>query len=234
MTSEATYRRGPMDWALWRRFTEGRSGALKDPPNAFRTRTKKFLDLDREPLTDVYGKPAFAFGDGEKPGKGSDRAFTHFDGTCLAIAHDMMDSGLKQTEIIFVLKHSRPAIRHFYDRIMKGNDPVARTARLPKDYPEWPTYKDESGVEKVDWRVFLVLKRSEFTGRYGERIRAGRPEVEPEFNVLDFCCGVDDLRAFLNEEMWRFRKAYIGEIAHPARRLAAWLEKAPEVKRGRA
>ena len=234
MTDQNEYRRAQLIWALWRQFTEQYFQAAKEPPRAFETRTKKFLDMDREPELDVHGAPAFAFGDGEHPGKGTERLFTHFDGTCLAIAHEMMDSGLKQSEVVHVMKHTRPAVRHFYDQFMDGPDPVARSARHPKDFPGWPVLENKDRTKKVDWRVFMVLKRTEFTGRFSETFRKDRPEVEALYFQPDFCRGVDDLRAFLNEETWQFRKAYVGEIVRPARRLAAWLEKAPEIRRGRS
>ena len=52
--SNVTYRRGQVEWALWRAFTLARSSG-EGPPPIFRTRIKRLLDLDRDLDVSVFG-----------------------------------------------------------------------------------------------------------------------------------------------------------------------------------
>ena len=52
--SNVTYRRGQVEWALWRAFTLARSPG-EGPPPIFKTRIKRLLDLDRDLDVSVFG-----------------------------------------------------------------------------------------------------------------------------------------------------------------------------------
>src|SRR5258708_1814137 len=92
--SNETFRRGQVEWAIWRFFTFMKS-APPDPPKVFLTRIKRLLETDRHdkvPTGQDYDPPvAFAFSSAESKGKGVDAVFTSFDAFCLALALDLVD-----------------------------------------------------------------------------------------------------------------------------------------------
>ena len=99
-----TYKRGQVEWALWRAFTLARSPG-DGPPSIFRTRVKRLLDLDREFDTSEMEVPptcAFAFVEPSDGGSGFETQYAPFDVFCLAIGLDLLDVGFKQGEIVLV------------------------------------------------------------------------------------------------------------------------------------
>ncbi len=77
MSNADSYRRGQVEWALWRFFLQGRQAGTK-PPKVFLTRIKRLLELDRgEDLGEKTETPyaRFAFADATTEGKGTDVDF---------------------------------------------------------------------------------------------------------------------------------------------------------------
>src|SRR5690349_17999088 len=109
-----TFKRGQVEWAIWRFFTLLKS-APDDPPKVFLTRIKRLLETDRHdkvPAGQDYPPPAaYAFSSGETEGQGVDAAFTSFDAFCLALALDLVDVGFKPSEIVFLLRYLRPELQ---------------------------------------------------------------------------------------------------------------------------
>ena len=102
-----TYKRGQVEWALWRSFNFARSPGDGHPP-IFRTRIKRLLVLDRDLDISSFGaKPPcdFAFVASAVGGSGVEAQYTAFDAFCLAIASDLLDVGFKQGEIVYLMRH---------------------------------------------------------------------------------------------------------------------------------
>ena len=234
MPENATYRRGQVDWALWREFTAESLSASKEAPQVFSTRIKRLLDIDRtmEPVDPAA--PRHAFFEGAPPGKGTEVAFTPFDTFCLAVGLDMLDAGFKQSEVVFVLKHIRPELQQHHTRILRRPCRPDRMLSLADAYSDMPFFLDDQGNGIADWRVFLILRRAEFVETlYVPKDRPIPPKT-PLFMEPVFVDGIAGLTEHLNAQMWPYRKGYIAEIAKPASLTSGFLERAPEIRRGRA
>ena len=234
MSTPPTYRRGQVDWALWRQFTAERVAASKEAPRVFSTRIKRLLDIDRtmEPVDPAASR--FAFKEGEPPGKGTEVAFTAFDVFCLAVGLDMLDAGFKQSDVVFVLKHIRTQLEHRHAHILSQPCRPDRAFSLAENYTKMPSFLDDQGTAIADWRVFLILKRVEFVETLHVPKDQPIPPKTPLFMEPVFVDGIDGLAAYLNDQMWPFRKAYIAEIVKPASLTTGFLKWAPEIHRGRA
>jgi hypothetical protein len=89
--SNITYKRGQVEWALWRAFTLARSPG-DGPPPIFKTRIKRLLDLDRDLDAAAFGASPpcdFAFVAPAEGGSGVEAQYTAFDVFCLALALDL-------------------------------------------------------------------------------------------------------------------------------------------------
>lgn len=228
-----TYRRGQLEWALWRQFSLELRGLPPDPPPVFRTRVKRLLDIDRSMAQSDTSEVAFAFSDGELPGKGTEQTYSAFDAFCVAVALDMLDSGFKQSEVVFIVKHVRSELRRWHQRIVCRPMGPERQARQPDTTGAVPTVETNRGAQ-ADWRVFMLIKRLDFARSEDLRRHADLPDDAPLITAPVFLKGVDALRDWLNKNMWPFRRGYVAEIAKAAWHTTALLEQAPEVRRGRS
>ena len=95
MSNPECYKRGQVEWALWRFFLQGRQVG-PEQQKVFLTRIKRLLELDRgEDLGAKTETPhaRFAFADAAPEGKGTDADFRPFNAFCLALALDLLDTG---------------------------------------------------------------------------------------------------------------------------------------------
>ena len=227
MTNNTIYRRGQVDWAIWRSMTVHQSEA-GDPHPAFLTRIRRLLEIDR---TDREDRPGFAFGDEAPPGKGTDRAFSAFDALCLALALELLDAGFKQAEVVYLLQEIRDDLRHEYREIMRHPE-LPRDVVPAKEHPDLPAYDDDKHHRRrVDYRVFAVLRKLEMTELIPKL--AELELKDPVFLRSEFYRGIEALTLFLNRHNHAWRKGMILEIGAPARMVTAFLDQAPEIKRGR-
>jgi len=234
MSTPPTYRRGQIDWALWRQFTAERVTGPKETPRVFSTRIKRLLDIDRTMVPVDPAASRYAFLEGEPPGKGTEVAFTAFDAFCLAVGLDMLDAGFKQSEVVFVLKHIRPELVQHHARMLARPCRPDRILSQGEHFPDIPSFPNDQGNAIADWRVFLILKRVEFVETLHVPKDQPIPPKTPLFMEPVFVDGIDGLAAYLNDQMWPFRKAYIAEIVKPASLTTGFLKWAPEIHRGRA
>jgi hypothetical protein len=226
-----TYKRGQMEWALWRAFTLGRSVA-NGPPPIFKTRIKRLLDIDRTfEAGEFHGASAadFAFGGPVVEGTGIDVAYAAVDVFCLALALDLLDVGFKQSEIVFVMRHLRKPLERWYPKIVARPSLLDRQVRLANRYPQLPAHQPAEGrAPQADARVFLILNRIEMT----ELLPAAGSR--PVFGAPEFCEGAASLHERLHTLMPRHRRTVIVlEVAGVAQAVSAFLQKAPVVRRGR-
>lgn len=239
MVANDTYRRGQVEWAIWRFFTLIRS-APSDPPQVFLTRIKRLLETDRHdrvPEGQDFGPTAdFAFSTAKSEGQGIDAVFSQFDAFCLALALDLTDVGFKPSEIVFLLRHLRPSLLVEFEAIARNPPSPVRRPELATDRPALPSYQYK-GRALADGRVFWVVQKVELKEIYIPGPAKQKRSQTPIFLEPKFCRGIHALSNELgqmNTEQWGYRKALILEIAYLAVELSRLLSKAPPIKRGRA
>jgi hypothetical protein len=234
------YKRGQVEWALWRAFAPTTVGRSKEVPTVFRTRIKRLLELDRSgDLFEMEVSPPspLAFSETAAEGTGNDAAFSVFDAWCLGLALDLLDVGFKQKEIVFLMRFLREGLATRIEPILKS-PPGGRQNLHPKDRPQCPTYRSKNGFEIADCYVFLIIRKVEIReGLPGQAKfkpnRAKASSEAPWFIEPIFCHGYDALRDTTTKMPLRFRKAIVIEIAQLADDLRRFLEKAPDFRRGR-
>lgn len=230
-----TYKRGQVEWALWRAFTLAR-GQSDGPPPIFKTRIKRLLDLDREAGPDQVGADApasHAFVAPAGGGSGVETPFAALDVFCLGLALDLLDVGFKQSEIVQVMRHLRADLDAWFPRLIARPSLIDRQNRLAKSHPDLPVIERSGRAPLVDARVFLVLNRIEMTEVLSAPGIAAR-EGQPVFLVPEFCAGLCGLQERLGVLMPMHRRTVIVvEIAALAQAVTALLGKAPLVPRGR-
>lgn len=234
--SNVTYRRGQVEWALWRAFTLARSPG-DGPPPIFKTRIKRLLDLDRDLDVAALGaapSSAFAFVEPTDGGSGTEAQYTSFDAFCLALALDLLDVGFKQGEIVFLMRHLRAPLEDWCPDLLARPSLIDRQRLLAKDHPKLPRLERGGGKAPLaDARVFVILNRIEMTEVLALPLprRKGSPAV---FLEPVFCEGVAALQARLDVLMPLHRRTVITlEIAAVAQAVSVFLDAAPLVPRGR-
>jgi hypothetical protein len=234
MTNQ-TFKRGQVEWAIWASYTQQRAAA-GDPPPAFHTRLKRLLEADRDPELQpksVKDKEPYAFASAKVEGTGTDAAFAAYDAFGLALALELLGAGFKPSEIISLLRRSRPSLERRFNAILK-TPPPPKPGANPKGWPGLPTYS-EGGKEFADGRVFMVLPTVELD----EVLPLYHPRAmrkSPAFPEPKFCRGINELTAELSQmrsSNWSYRKAFVTEIAYLASGVSDLLPEAPLTKRGR-
>lgn len=229
--TNVSYKRGQVEWALWRAFTLHR-GREDDPPTIFRTRIKRLLDIDRE--LDVEGPkpsgPAF----GVPPhGKGIEAEYSAFDVFSLGLALDLLDIGFKQGEVVLVVRHLRADLEHWFPHLISRPSLLDRQNHLAKLHPDLPPIERPGRAPLADARVFLILNRIEMT----EALLLPGGYDRPHDSVIltpEICVGVAGLENRVQALMPLHRRSLIVvEVAALAQAVAAFLERAPIISRGR-
>jgi hypothetical protein len=234
--SNVTYKRGQVEWALWRAFTLARSPG-DGPPPIFKTRIKRLLDLDRDLDVSTFGaSPASdcAFVAPAERGSGVEAQYTPFDVFCLALALDLLDVGFKQGEIVYLMRHLRDMLDDWFPKLISRPLLIHRQRPLAKLHPRLPVIERGAGKAPLaDARVFLILNRIEMT----EVLATPNPQGkagQPVFLEPEVCEGIRGLQQRLDALMPLHRRTVITlEIAAVAQAVRAFLEKAPLVPRGR-
>jgi hypothetical protein len=234
-----TFKRGQVEWGIWRFFTLLKS-ASPDPPPVFLTRIKRLLETDRHDKVpagqDVDPPAPFAFSSAESEGKGVDAVFTSFDAFCLALALDLVDIGFKPSEIVFLLRYLRPKLEEQFEMVLREPPPPMRQRQLAKGRPTLSSYRS-GGHDWADGRVFWVIQKVELKEIYAQTPGRRKKSDIPIFLDPTFCRGIEMLIEELgdmNTGRWGYRKALVLEIAYLADGLTDLLSKAPLTKRGRA
>ena len=148
-----TYRRGQVEWALWRMSTIGRP-APEEATLVFRNRIKRLLEIDRTGAFEASrkGKGQLAFSEDRPEGTGFDVAFTAYNAFILALGLDLLRMGFIQSEVVMLMNFLRPRLGKIFDRILQNPpDPERRSARV----------KRHAVKPEQDRRVFLLLERVE-------------------------------------------------------------------------
>jgi hypothetical protein len=230
--SEETYGRGQVEWALWCSFARARF-SIGNVPRVFRTRIKRLLDIDRDlDLMDAKVPPerdcAFVAPPADE---GAEAEYRTVDAFCLAIALDLLDSGFKQSEIVFLMRYLRPEFESRFSALLEPPSLINRQRYRAEAYPDLPSY-EHRGKRYADGRVFVVLRKVEVTDIIPSSPR-GRPSG-PVILEPVFCEGAEALGTELSETMPDHRRAVtVLELAATAQAVQAWLAEAPIIRRGR-
>jgi hypothetical protein len=233
-----TYKRGQVEWALWRSFALLEL-PVPNPPKVFLTRVKRLLETDREAeqmARQANGPPAdFAFSSAKSEGQGVDALFTAFDALCLALALDLVDMGFKPSEVVLLLRHSRPELERRFNTILT-NPPPKRVKQPPTTNLYELFYGRSEPRPWIDHRVFWVIQKVELKEIYREEPgRRGKAKI-PVVIASRFYRGSSDLFKELDlmnsSERWGFRRALVLEIAYLAVGLVTLLAQAPATRRG--
>lgn len=226
-----TYKRGQIEWALWRAIMLGRwSGG--EPPAIFKTRIKRLLDLDRElPIDGEVSAHAFLSDEGG--GSGFETQYAPFDVFCLGVALDLLDIGFKQGEIVLVMRHLRTELARWFPRALARPSLINRQNNLAKSYPDLPVIARADRAPLADARIFLLLNRVELTEVLSGASPSGKSQM-PVVLAPAICTGLSGLEDELHKLMPLHRRTIIViEIAAIAQAVAGFLTKAPHIARGR-
>lgn len=234
--SEPVYKRGQVEWALWRAFLHARSPG-DGPPAIFKTRIKRLLDLDRVLKPEDFlpappGTPAFL--DSLDGGSGIEAAYRPFDAFCLGIALDLLDVGFKQQEIVCLMRHLRADLEEWFPDLVARPSLIDRQRHLASQHPHLPVIERGGGrAPQADARVFMIMNRVEMT----EMMPGLRDSVKPgqaAFLAPEYCVGVVELQHELDELLpHRRRTVIVIELAFVAQAVSTYLKEAPAMPRGR-
>lgn len=221
--NDSTFKRGQVEWALWRWQLDGRSAA-DDPPPRFLARVRKLLELDRrkEVLESEVPHAPYAFLENAPRGTGTDLELTLFDSVCLAVGLNMLDFGFKQAEVVFFLRHIRPNLRQPFARAR--SDPYTRNRVFAHHAEHLPTY-EERGRKYADRAIFMIVTRVQSVAMIEEGTSL--------LSVPKFAYGRDKVRDQLAELGLRGGQAYVIELAYLITFINQALPAAPSRRRGR-
>ncbi len=214
------YKRNQVDGALWRVFAPNRVAPVS---RKFLTRVKRLLELDRGSGGSGVG---YAFFDTAPTGLGSETQYSSFNVFCMALGLDLLDSGYKQSEIVYLLQQIRPDLERQY-QLVQRRPPVPSSHVLAEDRSAGPTY-EHKGTTMADCSRFMLIRKVEMS-----ELLPPSAGQEPVFMMSEFFPG----RARLSRRLAKFgideRLALIVEIAELAVVVARTLEETPARRRGR-
>jgi hypothetical protein len=235
MSNVETFKRGQVVWAVWRAFSHLGQDQV---PAAFKTRVRKMSELG-VPLSQK-----------EKPGQpGIDIEYTAYNAFELAVALTCQDTGLKQSEVAFFVRHSRSSLRTCYQRIM-ASPPSPSMLILGTDRPNSPRrivvqdgdpkgLGDQSRAKIADTSCFMSFRYVEIREAWSKlKFKSsdwGGKGEQPFFFVPKFHYGL----AALAKEMDWIATAYqdniriVIELSNLAVIVTEALKQAPETRRGR-
>lgn len=216
------YKRSQVEDTLWPIFKIG--AAPDHAPTEFRSRVNKLLNLDRLDQPDLAKLP-LAFNDARAEGQGQDVPFTSFHAFMLGLGLELWNAGLRQSDVIYFLRHSREALKHQHGIVI---------AAMPK--PENVLVKGKpvrevGGIKIRDKRVYMLVSKRHF-GEASPKSKPGSVE-RPMIFVPQFVAGSEGLKTFFNKAPSDLRTWLAVEIAELAMRIEMSLAQTPPRRRGR-
>lgn len=225
--SQAMFRRGQVDWALWQWFVAGKS-APREPPSTFLIRIKRLIEIDRKGRlprgTHHLSVPRYAFFDEPPEGTGADMKYSPLSVFCLAIGLDLLDAGFSQFEVAFLIRGIRPFLAPQYQWAL--NHPPSVLGPIPHEDPREP-FILRNRLKLADRRIFMLVNKVDISEQFSQTFKT--PIIlEPQFYH-----GLEALLMGLDKLDYNDRRAFVLEIAHTAVQVSKLLLEAPMVKRGR-
>lgn len=229
----ATHKNWGSDW-------DGRAATI---PTVFRSRIKKMLNMDRSPkATPRAGLPEdrWAFYDGPGEGTGSEDPFSAFHAFLMGLALDLLNIGLKQSEVVFFLKHTRPTLQAAFDQIHRRKDQIApvtgygRQRRFANRYPRVePIWIDRDKAPLADFTVWMVVRRFEVKEVYPQFEEETKDKTIPLFLEPKFFFGLEAVKEEVFTHLNGYRHMVTVELADSALTIPQYLTEAPSIGRGR-
>jgi len=249
MSSQSRWRRNQVEAALWRYALTGPNwGAdwnrlAPRIPSVFRSRVKKLLNLDRIPGLTPWGQEdetIWAFYDGPGEGVGSEDRFSTHHAFLLGIGLDLVNEGLKQSEVVYFLRHARGKLEAAFEQIHKRPGAIAPVSgsdrqlhRFKEDGSSSPIWLDRHHHPLSDRTVWLVIRRQEAKEVYPRFEKLTRGRDIPLFLEPEFYFGLEAVKECVFKQLPAFRHLLLVEIADLALTLPRYLEEATVVGRGR-
>lgn len=241
MTDE-TYGRGQVELALWSNFVGKQKSSAKDIPKIFKARIKHLIDIDKGKIKEKGKGKSIDFSKFEVPpeakyvfappaGENAEVAYSGCDAFSLAVGLDLLNIGFKQTEVVITMRYLRPELDRRYPGLLGEPSLLVRQQYPAEGFPELPFYMD-GHTRIADPRLFMILSKVELT----EILPGGfqKSKKDPVIFAPDFCEGIDKLRDRLHGTMPLARRAVtVLELAWNAQSVTDYLEKGPEIGRGR-
>lgn len=245
--AQVQWSRSQVERALWRyTVTYGNWGTdpekrADDVPRVFRSRIKKLLNLDRNPVHPPPNKDTWAFFDSPPQGTGSQERFSTMHVFNLGIALDLLNVGCKQSEIVFHIQWSRLRLNDIFEKIHVSPQhlsPVHGTQRkqlLHSQYPgSKPLQLTRNGQPNADFSIWWLLQRiesKELYPRFEATTKDGKSR--PLFFEPKVLHGLEEASRYLYEHRAQYRHLVMIELADLALTLPRYLAEAPTVRRGR-
>jgi hypothetical protein len=145
---EEFYRRREFEVAVWLAINQHNNSV---PPKVFLNRIKRLLDLDDDKANPV-------FPDEPPEGKGKSAWYGEFGTFLMVIGLRLIDAGLTQGDVIFVLRNLKRKFRVAYDNIL-NNPPAPRQNILWRDQQQSPKMPDAETI--ADTSVFFLVRKAE-------------------------------------------------------------------------
>ncbi len=249
---------------------------IEKVPMVFRSRVKKMLNMDRIPAITPWGnKPGdnprglpegsprlprpgvgvpgnpggWIFFDQAGEGTGSEDRFSTLHVFLMGVALDLMNIGLKQSEIVFFLKHTRPALQNAFDQIHRrraGIAPVSGSGRqkhLAKHYPDAASlWVEPDNAPLADFTAWMLVQRFETKeihppgsptpGSSGTEAKAKDLKL-PLFMEPRFFFGLEAVKEEIFDHLNQYRHVIMVELADAALTLPGYLRQAPAIGKGR-
>lgn len=239
MTNE-TYGRGQVELALWSNFVGKKQSRAKDIPKIFKGRIKHLIDIDKGKVKgkgksidfskfEVPPEAKYAFA--PPAGENAEVAYSGCDAFSLAVGLDLLNIGFKQTEVVILMRYLRPELDKCYPDLLGEPSLLVRQEYPAEDFPELPFYLN-GHIRIADRLLFMIFSKVELT----EILPVGfqKRRKDPVMFAPEFCEGIDKLRDRLHGSMPLARRAVtVLELAWNAQAVTDYLEKGPEIRRGR-
>src|SRR5882762_5302910 len=246
--SKPRWRRNQMEAALWRYAVTAPnwggdwSKLAQKMPAVFRSRIKKLLNMDRIPGLTPWGQEdekIWAFYDSPGEGAGSEERFSTQHAFLMGIGLDLVNEGLKQSEVVYFLRHLREKLEAAFDQIHRRPGAIAPVSGSDRQLHRF----EENGSSEpihlgrhhplADRTVWMIIRRQEAKETYPRFLELTQGREIPLFFEPEFYFGLEAVKERVFEQLPGFRHLILVEIADLALTLPRYLEEAPAVGRGR-
>jgi hypothetical protein len=221
MNLEDPFSRGQMEWALWQSMSHhnGNAPQRASIPPIFLYRIKRLIEFDAQQAAEVFGTSP-------RVGRGAVATYTRFHVFLMRLALVLLDSGFKQGDVIFLLKHIKSRLEQQYSRILKSHRHNPRDVCGTDTFPDRPQRFDNPRL--ADMSVFMLIKKNEIL----ECLNNMEGRTDPLIFQPEFYYG----RLHLMKEMslaFREPSAMLIELDGISVSINTWLSEAPVKRRGR-